>query len=178
MKEDDLRILLYNIYLKNPTNLFLGFMDECEKSYNKPINNLYDLKHKNNKKIKGNIFEQFCVLYLKYIENYTNVWLLNETPIDIMEMLSMQKKDMGIDIIAEENSNFYAIQCKYKNEKSSRKCLSWKSLSTFYALCSKTGPWEKQIVMTTCKNINHKELKKYKYVSYCIDTFTNITKDD
>lgn len=43
MTEDDLRTLLYNIFLKNPTNLFLEFTNECEKTYNKPVNNLYDL---------------------------------------------------------------------------------------------------------------------------------------
>ena len=178
MTEEELKILLYNIYLKDPPNLFLEFMNECEKIYNKPINNMYDLKHNNNKKIKGNIFEQFCVIYLKYIKNYSSVWLLNDIPTDIIEMLSMRKRDMGIDIIAENNNNFYAIQCKYKNKKSATRCLSWKNLSTFYALCSKTGPWEKNIVMTTCKNINHQGLKTEKDLSYCLGTFSNIEKED
>ena len=176
MTEDDLRTLLYNIFLKNPTNLFLEFTNECEKMYSKPVNNISDLKHNNNKKIKGDIFELFCVLNLKYIKNYSNVWLLAETPLDILEMLSLRKKDMGIDIIVENNGEFYAVQCKYKNNKSS--CLSWKNLSTFYALCSKTGPWEKHIVMTTCITTNYQGIITEKDVSYCLNNFKNIKKDE
>jgi hypothetical protein len=178
MNEEELKKLLYKIYLKSPANLFCEFMNECENVYNKPITNFYDLTHNNNKKIKGDIFEIFCVLYLKFIKNYSNVWLLSETPNDILEMLSLKKKDMGIDIIVENNGHFFAVQCKYKNTKSTSKTLSWKNLSTFYALSSKTGPWEKNIVMTTCKNINYQGISTERDISYCFGTFNNIKKDD
>lgn len=83
---------------------------------------------------------------------------------------------MGIDIIVENNSEFYAVQCKYKNNKSS--CLSWKNLSTFYALCSKSGPWKKHIVMTTCITTNYQGIMTEKDVVYCLATFKNINKDN
>ena len=51
MNEEELKTLLYKIYLKSPDNLFSEFMKECESSYSKPVKTLYDLKHNNNKKI-------------------------------------------------------------------------------------------------------------------------------
>ena len=179
MDKEAIQKLLYNIYVKNPKNMFMEFMEECEKiniKRKQKTITLNDIKNKNNKKIKGDMFELFCVLYLKYVKKYFNVWLLKDTPNDIIEMLSLTKKDMGIDIIAELNGNFYAVQCKYKHNTSS--CLSWTCLSTFYALCSKTGPWEKIIVMTTCNSVNQQGLTTEKDLLFCLTSFKNITEED
>jgi hypothetical protein len=171
--------ILYNTYLKSPINLFDEFLNECQKSYGKPVHNMLDLKKRTNTKIKGDTFENFCVLYLKNIKNYENVWLLKDVPENILEKLKLKRKDMGIDIIVENNNMYYAVQCKYKKNNTFKKnILSWKVLSTFYALCLKTGPFEKYIVMTNCEYVTHAVTKNEKDVSICLKTFQNISKDE
>jgi hypothetical protein len=56
--------------------------------------------------------------------------------------------------------------------------LSWKALSTFYALCLRSGPWDKYIVMTNCVYTRHQGKKTTQDVSYCLKTLQNITKDE
>ena len=56
--------LLHTIFLKSPTNLFDEFIIECQKFYELPAHSLIEIKTRENKKIRGDIFEEFCVLYL------------------------------------------------------------------------------------------------------------------
>ena len=43
---------------------------------------------------------------------------------------------MGIDFIAQNYGGFSAVQCKYKKPIAYKKTsITWKALSTFYALC-------------------------------------------
>lgn len=175
----NLQELLYKIYLESPKNLFDKFIIECQSFYDKPAHTLLEIKQRDNKKIKGDIFEEFCVLYLKYIKEYENVWLLRDVPDEILIELKMIRNDMGIDIIVKNNDIFYAVQCKYKKACSLKKnILSWKQLSTFYALCMRTGPFNKYIVMTNCLFTRHQGEKTSKDLSICLKTFQNITKED
>jgi hypothetical protein len=175
-----LQDLLYKIYLRSPNNLFDEFILDCQKLYETPAHSLIEIRNNNNKKIKGDIFEEFCVLYLKYVKGYKNVMLLKDVPDEILMKLTMKRKDMGIDIVVEDNDNNYsAVQCKYKKHISAKKnILSWKVLSTFYALCLRTGPWKKYIVMTNCVYVRHQGKKTKEDVSYVLKTFQNITKDE
>ena len=168
---EDLQKLLYKIFLKSPNNLFDDFILECQLFYDKPAHNLLELKQRKNTKIKGDIFEEFCVLYLLNIKKYNNVWLLKNVPEDILNNLHLQRQDMGIDIIVEHNNEFYAVQCKYKKSTSTKNILSWQQLSTFYALCLKTGPYNKYIIMTNCDYTRHQGEKTNKDLSFCLKTF-------
>ena len=125
------------------------------------------------------MFEEFSVLYLKNVKKYNNVWLLKDVPDDILEKLNLKRRDMGIDLIAENNGLYYAVQCKYKKHTCHKKynVLSWKVLSTFYALCLKTGPFDKYIVMTNCNYVRHAVKQNEKDLSICLKSFENITKD-
>jgi|Laugresbdmm110sn_2_1035109.scaffolds.fasta_scaffold03163_6 hypothetical protein len=81
----ELQDVLYKIYLRSPNNLFDEFVAECQKWYNSPAHTLTEMKTRDNKKIRGDIFEAFSILYLKYVKCYKNVWLLHlctfKTPI-------------------------------------------------------------------------------------------------
>jgi uncharacterized protein (DUF486 family) len=55
-------------------NLFDEFILECQKWYSLPAHSLTEMRKRDNKKIRGDIFEEFCVLYLKNILNYEKVW--------------------------------------------------------------------------------------------------------
>jgi len=176
---DSLNEILYTIFLRSPNNLFDEFLKECQTFYDKPAHNLLELKQRKNTKIKGDIFEEFSVLYLKHVKKYNNVWLLKELPNDVLMMLNMKRRDMGIDLIVEHNGDFYAVQSKYKKACTFKKnVLSWKQLSTFYALCMRTGPFSKYIVMTNCDYTRHQGDKTEKDLSICLKSFQNITKDE
>jgi hypothetical protein len=171
---------LYKVFLKSPNNLFDEFVVECQKWYEAPAHSFSEMRMRDNKKIRGDIFEEFCVLYLKYVKRYKNVWLLKDVPEEILEKTHVIRRDMGIDIIAETDTDTYiAVQCKYKKHVSCKlNILSWKALSTFYALCLRTGPWEKYIIMTNCVYTRHQGKKTKQDVSYCLKTLRNITKDE
>ena len=146
----------------------------CNSYYETPGHNLKDMKLRN-KKIKGDIFEYFTQLYLIHIYKLKNVWLLNDLPEKIRNTLQLTKKDYGIDLIGEdEKGRFYAVQAKFKKrDQKSRVAVTWKQLSTFYALCARTGPYYKFIVCTTGDYVMRMGKKTYKDVTI---NFNNIKK--
>ena len=128
----------------------------CNSYYLKPAHNISDLKLRN-QKIKGDIFEAFCYLYLINIYKLDKVWYISQLPKEIQHTLNLTTNDMGIDLIGQDSQeNFYAIQAKFKKRNGNRKTMvSWKQLSTFYALCLKTGPYKKHIIITTADYVRH-----------------------
>lgn len=171
--------LLHTILLRSPNNLFDEFQKECQKWYDQPAHTFTEMRTRDNKKIRGDIFEDFTVLFLKHARKFDNVWRLGDVPDDVLDKLGLKKnQDMGIDIVAEKDGKYYAVQCKYKKHTSVKKnILTWKQLSTFYALCLRTGPWEKYIVVTNCEYTRHAGKKTAKDVSICLKTLQNITKE-
>lgn len=172
--------LLHTIFLRSPSNLFDEFQAECQKWYEAPAHTFTEMRVRDNKKIRGDVFEDFCVLYLKHVRDYTNVWRLADVPDHVLGGLGLKRPDMGIDIIAEKNGKYSAVQCKYKKHTTikPKNVLSWKALSTFYALCLRSGPWEKYIVMTNCDYVRHAGKKTPKDLSICLKTFQNTTKEE
>lgn len=170
--------VLHRIFLRSPPNLFDEFMVECQKWYDEPAHSFVEMRTRDNKKIRGDIFEEFCVLYLRHVRKFENVWRLEDVPAEVLEKLSLKRPDVGIDIIAESAGKYYAVQCKYKKHTSTKKnIVTWKALSTFYALVLRTGPWEKYIVMTNCEYCRHMGKKTSKDVSLCLKSLRSITKD-
>jgi hypothetical protein len=171
------RFELFDIFLK----LYLTHTTE-------PVHSLAELREKRTTKHKGDLFEHFCQLYLKYIKNYDEVWMLKEIPPAIREALSLETHDVGIDLVAKKNGRYSAVQCKYKTPRQDgtvkdapwiwHNTVNWSSVSTFYALCSRTGPWDKHIVMTTAKSVKRMGHKNEKDLSICIGTFRKLTTLD
>jgi hypothetical protein len=169
---------LHAIFLQAPANLFDAFLVECQKWYEQPAHTFTEMRVRDNKKVRGDVFEEFCVLYLKHVRKFENVWRLENVPDELLAKLSLKRPDVGIDIIAESGGKYYAVQCKYKKHVSAKKnVVTWKALSTFYALCMRTGPWEKYIVMTNCEYCRHMGKKTVKDVSICLKTLQSITKE-
>ena len=173
----DIQALLHELFLKGPANCFDAFIQECQTWYEKPAHNFVELRTRENKKIRGDIFEVFCVLYLKEIKGYDEAWRLEDVPEEILVELKMKRKDMGIDLIAKKGTAYSAVQCKYKKPTGRKTSITWKALSTFYALCMRTGPWEKYIVMTNCHYTRHVGAKTEKDLSICLQSFQGITKE-
>ena len=174
----DLPALLHQIMLASPPNYFDAFLVECNKWYEQPAHTFVELRTRLNKKIRGDLFEEFCVLYLERVKGYDRVWRLEEVPDPILERLGLKRRDMGIDIVAQKGEAFVAVQCKYKKVTAKATCLTWKSLSTFYALCMRSGPWNKYIVMTTCSFLRRVGKRTEKDQAFCIKSLQGITKEE
>jgi hypothetical protein len=173
----DLKKLLHTVFLRSPQNLFDEFIKECQVWYSQPAHSLQEMRTRDNKKIRGDIFEEFCVLYLKDVKGYQDVWLLEDLPEDLLTTLSLKRRDMGIDIIVRHNGEWFAVQCKYKTPTGKKSYITWSALSTFYAMCLRTGPWAKYIVMTNCDYTRHQGPKGPKDLSICLGTFRATSSD-
>ena len=67
----------------------------------------------------GYCFEVLTLYYLelsyKYQQLLKNVWLLDDVPTTVLEKVGLERKDEGIDLVAEaKDGEFWAIQCKYR----------------------------------------------------------------
>lgn len=173
--------------LGTSSNVFDTFIKEVQNYLDSPSHTLQDLRRQASTTFKGEIWEEFCVLYLSKMKGFEHAWRLKDVPENIRESLKLGSKDIGIDIVAQKGGLFYAVQCKYRGSKDynlrtrgykSTTSISWKDLSTFYALCSRTGPWAKHIVMTNADHISRMGTKDEKDWSICKKSFQNITSDE
>lgn len=185
-----------NRYTKNSSSesLFDSFLKVFGTYTDEPVHSLAELREKRTTKAKGDIFENFCVLYLKNILEFDQVWLLKDVPIEVRELLSLGTKDFGIDLVVKKNNKYSAVQCKFKTPRKDGTVpgaefirynkVNWSEISTFYALTSRSGPWHKCIVMTTAKSvakppgISKDEDRNIKDWRICIGTFQKLTTLD
>ena len=162
-----------NKKLSDNTDMSQHLLDVCDSFYQKPAHNLDQLKMRN-KKIKGDLFEYFTQLYMKHCFGLKHVWLLSQIPDDVKSKLNLSHRDFGIDLVGVDNDdNYYAIQSKFKKRNKKKIGLTWKQLSTFYALCSRTGPYHKYVVFTTADYVSRIGKKTNKDVTI---NFNNIKK--
>lgn len=146
-------------------NVFSKIVDRLEVHIDKPCTNIHQFKERSTTS-KGAYFETLCKMYLEAI-GY-QVWTLKELPRNMSNALGMPTNDVGIDLVAISPDNKYvAVQVKYRRctniasryRPHGKTSISWSDLSTFYALCARTGPWHTKLVMTNCDFVNRKGLK-------------------
>ncbi len=126
--------------------VFDSIMDEIVLQASLPCHQVMEFRRRSTK-AKGDKFEQFCQLWL-LAQGY-ECFLLKDIPIELGKELGLNlTRDVGIDLIFRMpgHVHFHAVQCKFRAEKKAR--VTWKSISTFLALCQRTGPWEKHLIMT------------------------------
>lgn len=164
---------------KEGTPIFDTFLEECQKIYDAGAHSIRELKAKCTK-TKGDIFESFSVLYLEKIKGWEKVWLLKDVPDDILNQLGLPNRDMGIDIIGYHNNGYSAVQCKYKKKNLHKKytVVGWKELSTFQALCARSGPWQQQLVITNCDYVRHQGHKAANDKTIAKKTLQTLTRVD
>lgn len=121
---------------------------------------------------KGDMWENFCVEYLK-LNSYDDVTLLKNMDEAYLKELGLRKKDMGIDIIATKNRRNVAIQCKFRVKRA----VNWRDIATFEALCSRSGPWCEHIVMTNASFV-HREGINHKDVNIVKSTFEQMPRNE
>jgi hypothetical protein len=105
------------------------------------------------KQESGLLWEQFCVMWLR-AKGYGECWMIGDTPEEVLKELNLSRRDFGIDIVVKHENGYFAVQAKWRSGKPGKKtALTWNQLSTFYALCARSGPWLKYIVMTNCDSV-------------------------
>jgi hypothetical protein len=157
--------------VKSCEEVFPILLDKFRIHFSKSCGSIQQLQRRNTKQ-KGDLFERFCLLYLKKVEKYEG-WLLSDAPDEILKELGLDRKDNGIDAIIRSSpySLPSAVQMKYRKRSEKRNKylpLTWKMFSTFDSLCSRTGKldvetgkrqWQRLIVMTNCDFVGRKGRK-------------------
>lgn len=159
--------------------IFDLLLEKFKTYYDRPAHSLQEIKDKLNTKVKGDILEHFALRYFIVCKKWENTWLLEDVPQEHLDKLHLKRRDMGIDLISiDSQGRYYAIQVKYRkrNPYKSRTGLSWKQLSTFYALATRSGPYHKHIVFTNADFVRHVGKKTEKDWSICIGTLRRIPK--
>lgn len=157
-------------------NIFDSLIEAIEAHFNRPVSSILEMKERGNKKLKGDLWENFCKDWLLATGKYSQVWLLSEWDdyaLNAPESYQLTKQDNGIDLIAATKTGYVAIQCKYRKKG----YVNWSSLSTFIGLCERTGPWEKYIVMTNAKGITRKLPQTEKDKAICLATFRSTSRE-
>uniref|UniRef100_A0A6C0CIG7 Mrr-like domain-containing protein n=1 Tax=viral metagenome TaxID=1070528 RepID=A0A6C0CIG7_9ZZZZ len=164
---------------KSQFNFFEEFLKCAHSYYSEPVHSLQDIKKRDNTKLRGDIFEYYALLYFKSDPKgwYTDAWLLEDVPKDILEELGLKRGDLGIDLILRDKAGKYsAVQVKYRtaNKYKSKTVVGWKQLSTFYAIALKTGPYAKHIIFTNADYVRHVGKKTELDRSICIGSLRKI----
>jgi len=176
--------ILQFIKLSLSSENFFEKLDEFFYShFNRSCSSMLELR-KRTEKNKGELFEVFCLMYLQ-CKGYES-WLLKDVPEDIAGALGLTKHDVGIDIVArvlqkskkngETQHIYFAVQCKYRSPTKDYKGRSvhrvtWKDVSTFLSLCTRTGPWVKHMIMTNALTVSWKGKKTPKDYTIARNTF-------
>jgi superfamily II DNA or RNA helicase len=88
----------------------------------------------------GKIFEVFTKLYFLVSptekENFKNVWLFEETPLEVRNKLNLGNQDYGVDLVLQDiEDQYFVVQCKYKNDESSKLNWSADKIANLFAFC-------------------------------------------
>jgi len=97
---------------------------------------IYGYTSKLTPKNKGDFFEEFTYHLFKLDPrlngNLNSIWLYSNIPQKILTELKLPSKDKGIDLLAIINGEYYAIQCKFRQDPN--KTIRWAELATFFGL--------------------------------------------
>ena len=138
------------------------------------------------KKIKGNAFELLTILLLindpVYSLKLKNVWHSSNLPFQVLDLLSLQKPEVGVDIIAEDNEGkFWAIQCKFHQDINVN--INYEEVSQFFGVTERLSTYQKlshRIISTSSIDLSPKIEKIHKdklgYITYA--DFSNLDEDD
>jgi len=160
--------------MSDNSNIFDAVVRAIESHFSRKVGDMKELKERESKKKKGDAWEEFCVEWLKASGRYKHVWKWSEVPDDVRDLLGLVKRqDNGIDLVCKRDRKYIPVQCKYRRKGN----VTWTVLSTFIAMCNRTGPWSKRIVMTNCKSINWKGNREEDDFSWCCGTFRKTSRE-
>ena len=133
-----------------------------------------------NNKQKGDAFELLSKVYFtidpKY-NNYDNIWLLSEVPKKDLEIIGLESRDLGIDLIAKKGEEYHAIQCKYHTDK--YQAVTFREVSTFISLLGGYDKLTQGYICSTAISTskNYDDVKKKPISKILSDTWSNLDED-
>ncbi len=114
---------------------------------------LKDEFHEHNvNKIKGSIFEFITKYY--YLFNNFEVYLFNEIPIKLRNILNLGKVDYGIDLIYKDGDNWIPVQSKWRKESQYNKKTVHKDALLGFIEEANRRNFDKKVVFTNVQNTN------------------------
>ena len=158
--------------LSREVNVFDVVITAIEDYFHRQVSTISQMRERDNKKAKGDVFEALCLAWLSTSGHYAQVWTLAEFNQEYNSRLPRQ--DNGIDLVARTTTGWVAVQCKYRR---SDRYVLWSTLSTFIGLCASTGPWETRLVMTNCRGVSHKVSRTPADRTHAIGTFRATTRE-
>ncbi|AYV83260.1 MAG: DEXDc helicase [Hyperionvirus sp.] len=97
---------------------------------------LYERTEQLENKQKGDLFEIITYYLFKLSpllnSNLESIWLYHDIPKQILTELNLPDKDKGIDLLAQIKGQYYAIQCKFRQNPTI--CVKWGELGTFFGM--------------------------------------------
>ncbi|PKG42792.1 DEAD/DEAH box helicase [Psychroflexus sp. MES1-P1E] len=110
----------------------------------------------------GQIFEVFAKYYFLTAPEidglYSDVWLYDEIPLNTKAKLDLGTVEYGIDLLLKTiDDKYIAVQCKFKNDETSK--LNWSSdkISNLFAYCPKADGY---IVFSNCSSLDKVSLSR------------------
>lgn len=141
------------IKLLENTNNWEALKEQLEQLYNTSIQN-------SGKKSTeaGKLFEYFAKYFFicnpLYQNEYKEVWLFDEIPMDIKIELNINHTDHGIDLLLQDNNNsFIAVQCKFKNDENCKLGWSKDKLANLFGFAS-SNKIDKLIIFSNASEID------------------------
>lgn len=127
-------------YYNKLTELIQGRTSWGELKYELSKYNIDNRETKTKDTSAGKIFEVFAKYYFLCVPelkgDYQNVWLYDEIPFLIKESLKLGNVEYGIDLLLETyDKRFYAVQCKFKNDETSKLNWSADKIANLFAYC-------------------------------------------
>mgnify|MGYP002856588043 FL=1 len=124
---------------------------KLEDSYNTSLQ-----KDGNKSTLAGKLFEYFAKYYFichpLYQNEFNNVWLFDEIPLDVKKSLNINHIDHGIDLVLKDKNNSYiAVQCKFKNDENSKLGWSKDKLGNLFGFASSI---DKLIIFSNASEID------------------------
>ncbi|PJJ09283.1 Mrr restriction endonuclease-like protein [Flavobacterium sp. 1] len=105
----------------------------------------------------GKIFEVFAKYYFltapEFDGLYTDIWLYHEIPLKTKEALDLGTVEYGIDLLLKTiNNKYVAVQCKFKNDETSRLNWSADKIANLFAYCPKADSY---ILFSNCASLDN-----------------------
>lgn len=136
------------------------------------FNSVQDIKKRN--QLIGRVWEEFCKEVL-LLRGYDEVLLLEEASEELLDRVGLGRRDVGIDLLARRgDEGWTAVQCKFRG----RGIITWQQISTFAALCARSGPFIRHLVMTNANYVKREGRGHFKDATMAKSTFTSLQRHE
>lgn len=144
------------------------------------FNDVYDITEDMTNQEKGYLFELITYYMYKLCPalnaNLQFIWLYKDIPANVIKELGLPSKDKGIDLLAMINGDYYAIQCKFRQDAD--RTIHWNELATFFGLSfGMNDKIKRGILVTNTEELCNEVLRSTKVDAIYGEFFDNLPND-